>query len=110
MTDPLVFADLLNGGWRSYAFEHFREGIEICWLKAGEPEVALLHYQPSASAPEHRHGGLETIIVLEGSQRDQHGVYPAGTVVLNPEETKHWVASDDGCVVLIQWVKPVEFL
>ncbi len=107
---PLHFADLIQGGWRDRAFLHFREGVEICSLVEGEPAVALLRYAPGASVPRHLHQGLETIVVLEGSQRDERGVYPAGSVVLNPEGSIHSVASDDGCVVLIQWNRPVKFV
>jgi anti-sigma factor ChrR (cupin superfamily) len=54
--------------------------------------------------------GLETILVLEGSQSDERGTYDAGTLVFNPAGTVHRVWSDEGCVVLIQWAKPVEFV
>jgi anti-sigma factor ChrR (cupin superfamily) len=107
---PLAFAGMIQGGWKDQTFEPFREGVEICRLVDGEPAVALLRYAPGASVPRHLHEGLETIVVLEGSQRDERGTYPAGSVVLNPEGSIHSVASDDGCVVLIQWDRPVRFL
>lgn len=112
MAEPasLHLAGLLDGGWRDQTFEPFREGVEICPLIEGEPAAALLRYQPGASVPRHLHAGMETIVVLEGSQRDEHGVYLAGSVVFNPEGSVHAVASDDGCVVLIQWNRPVRFL
>ncbi|WP_176082777.1 cupin domain-containing protein [Martelella sp. HB161492] len=110
MSEIAVFSDFLSGGWRYYDFEFFREGVEICRLKAGEPEVALLRYAPGACVPRHLHQGLETILVLEGSQRDECGHYPMGSLVLNPEGTIHSVQSEDGCVVLIQWEKPVKIL
>jgi anti-sigma factor ChrR (cupin superfamily) len=48
--------------------------------------------------------------VLAGSQDDENGHYPAGTLVMNPEGSTHSVTSGEGCVVLIQWTRPVEFL
>jgi anti-sigma factor ChrR (cupin superfamily) len=110
MNEPLALAGMIQGGWRDCAFEPFREGVEICHLVQGEPGVALLRYQPGASVPRHRHTGLETIVVLEGSQSDERGRYETGAVVLNPEGSEHSVWSEDGCVVLIQWDRPVEFL
>ena len=104
------YRDLLGGGWRNLPFEPFREGVEICTLHAGEPQVALLRYAPGASVPRHLHPGLETVIVLEGSQRDERGVYAAGSVCVNPEGSVHSVRSDGGCVVLIQWTLPVRLL
>jgi anti-sigma factor ChrR (cupin superfamily) len=109
----LNFAGLLAGGWRDLAFEPFRDGIAIHWLLKGGPEapsVAILKYQPGAGAPRHRHPGLETVIVLEGSQSDENGTYPAGTVVLNPIGSEHSIWTGEGCVVLIQWSLPIVFL
>ena len=65
----LAFPEIVNGAWRDLAFEHFRDGIKVHWLRRGsdvEPSVAVLNYQPGASVPRHRHAGLETIVVLEG--------------------------------------------
>jgi anti-sigma factor ChrR (cupin superfamily) len=108
-----AFPALVNGGWHDLAFEHFREGIEVHWLLQGsdaEPSVAILRYRPGASVPRHRHPGLETIMVLEGTQSDESGDYAAGTVVLNPVGTEHSVWTKDGCLVLIQWALPVIIL
>ena len=107
---PLRILDLINGGWQSLPFKPFREGVEISEIFAGSPAVAVLRYQPGASVPRHQHNGLETIVVLEGVQSDEQGDYPAGSVILNPAGTAHSVWSTDGCVVLIQWQLPVQFL
>jgi anti-sigma factor ChrR (cupin superfamily) len=110
MAEPLHLAGLLAGGWRDRAFGPFRDGVEICRLWPGPPDVALLRYAPGASVPRHRHGGLETVLVLDGSQSDERGDYPAGSLVCNPEGSIHSVWSRAGCVVLIQWQRPVEIL
>ncbi len=107
---PMVFSGLLREAWQSYAFQPFREGVEICSLYEGEPAVALLKYRPGASVPRHRHLGLETIMVLDGAQSDERGRHDAGSVVLNPAGFEHSVWSDEGCVVLIHWSRPVEFI
>ncbi|MCE5973109.1 cupin domain-containing protein [Sinirhodobacter sp. WL0062] len=108
--EPQFFSTLLDGGWRDFTFRHFRDGVEIATLMDGEPGVALLRYAPGAGVPRHRHTGLETILVLEGVQSDERGDYPAGSLILNPEGTVHSVWSQPGCIVLIQWNRPVEFL
>lgn len=110
MSEPVVLPALIGGGWRDCAFEPFLTGVEICRLVRGEPSVALLRYAPGAFVPRHRHLGLETVLVLEGSQRDEGGHYPAGSCVLNPAGSEHSVWSEEGCVVLIQWARPVVFL
>ncbi len=107
---PRHLAGLAAGGWRALPFAPFRDGVEIYELCAGEPAVALLRYAAGASVPRHLHTGLETILVLEGTQSDERGDYPAGSFVLNPAGSVHSVWSRDGCVVLIQWDRPVEFV
>jgi len=114
---------LLGGGWQEQVFEPFREGIEICTLHDGttpvspvdgnstqQPGIALLRYQAGAQVPRHRHPGVETILVLEGSQSDELGCYKTGSLVINPVGSEHSVWSEAGCVVLIQWDRPVEFV
>jgi len=110
MSEPLHFAGFLSLGWQEAVYEPFREGVEIARLHDGPPAVALLRYAPGAGVPAHFHRGLETILVLEGTQSDERGTYATGALVLNPEGTSHRVWSEDGCVVLIQWTLPVEFL
>jgi anti-sigma factor ChrR (cupin superfamily) len=110
VADPVHFPALLAAGWENQPFLPFREGVEIASLHDGPPAVALLRYAPGAGVPAHRHAGLETILVLSGTQSDERGTYETGSLVLNPAGTTHRVWSDSGCVVLIQWDLPVEFL
>ncbi|MFK7871201.1 MAG: cupin domain-containing protein [Roseobacter sp.] len=109
MIDPLCIADLPRQ-FADLPFEPFRDGVDIHYIKKGTPAVALLRYAPGARVPLHRHLGLETIFVLEGAQSDKRGTYPKGSFVLNPAGSTHSVWSDEGCVVLIQWERPVEIL
>jgi anti-sigma factor ChrR (cupin superfamily) len=105
------YVGLLAGGWRTVGYEPFRNGVDVHWLEKGEtadaPSLALLKYAPGASVPRHRHLGLETIMVLDGSQSDENGDYAQGAVVLNVEGSEHSVWSEEGCVVLIHWTRPV---
>jgi anti-sigma factor ChrR (cupin superfamily) len=109
----LAYAGLVGAGWRDLVYEYFRPGLDVHWLARGEgeePSVAILRYEPGARVPLHRHVGLETIVVLEGTQTDEDGDYGAGSVILNASGTQHSVWSTTGCVVLIQWDKPVVIL
>lgn len=110
MTKSLTFQEFLPENWKSRPFEAFREGVEICYLWQGGPVIALLRYEKGASVPKHRHTGLETILVLEGSQSDENGRYFAGSLMINPEGSTHSVWSEEGCTVLIQWERPVVFV
>jgi anti-sigma factor ChrR (cupin superfamily) len=93
-------------------WQPFRPGVEIARIYGtGEsgPAAALLRYAPGASVPRHAHVDYEHILVLTGSQRDERGVYPAGTLLVHGAGTSHTVASDEGCVVLAIWNAPVQF-
>jgi anti-sigma factor ChrR (cupin superfamily) len=112
MADPQITLPLLppEEALRACAFAPFREGVEIFWIREGSPALALLRYAPGAGVPRHRHVGLETILVLEGAQSDEAGRYGAGQLVVNQPGSEHSVWSDEGCLVLIQWEKPVAFV
>lgn len=98
---------IASGPWQS-----LREGVEIQYLHRHEhePVVALLRYQPGARVPTHRHTGVEFVQILYGSQRDAEGIYRAGNFKANVAGSVHEVLSDDGCVALIVWAAPIEFL
>jgi anti-sigma factor ChrR (cupin superfamily) len=110
----MVLRDLFGAGqdFSALAWQPFRDGVEIVRLYGdgvAGASAALLRYPPGAQLPPHRHVDHEQIIVLTGSQRDEHGVYPAGTCLIHGPDTGHQVASDDGCVVLAIWNSPVVF-
>ena len=55
------------------------------------------------SFPEHDHPEGEEIFVLEGTFRDEHGSYPAGTHVLNPPGSSHKPhVGEDGCTIFVK--------
>ena len=94
-----------------FPWQPFRAGVEIYRLYGDGQQgsaAALLKYEPGASVPEHEHTGYEHIIVLSGAQQDYQGNHAAGTLVINPPGSGHKVASDEGCIVLIIWEKPVQ--
>lgn len=93
-------------------WEPFRSGIDIHRLYGGndrQPAAALIRYQPGAHLPRHEHIGVEHILVLSGSQRDEFGVYNEGTFIINPPGSAHSVVSDSGCIVLVIWHAPIQF-
>lgn len=97
---------------RSLDWQPFRDGVEVAWLyRNGEhgPAAAYLRYRPGAGVPLHWHAGYEHVFVLEGAQSDSNGRYAAGSVVINPPGSSHAVASEEGCVVLVMWERPVVF-
>jgi anti-sigma factor ChrR (cupin superfamily) len=72
----------------------------------GAPEsgqvTSVVRYQPESSFPAHDHPEGEEILVLEGVFSDEHGDWPAGTFLLNPEGFRHAPYSKDGCLLLVK--------
>jgi len=92
-------------------WEPFRQGIEIARVATSEegPSAAFVRYRPGASLARHRHVGWEYILILSGSQVDESGVHSAGELLVHPPNTSHKVSSEQGCMVLAIWEKPVVF-
>ena len=94
-------------------WQAFREGVDLLPM-CGSPvegcSCALLRYHPGAKIPRHLHVGMEFLLILRGSQRDERGEYGAGTFLINPANSSHAIVSEAGCVVLAVWEKPVRFI
>jgi anti-sigma factor ChrR (cupin superfamily) len=95
------------------AWTPLHDGVDIYRLYGDGregPSAALVRYAPNARLPLHEHDGCEHIFVLSGFQVDDAGVYPAGTMVVNPSGSRHSVRAPEGCTVLVLWERPVRFL
>ena len=64
--------------------------------------TSVVRYQPGAGFPAHDHPGGEEILVLEGIFSDEHGDWPAGTYLLNPEGFRHGPFSREGCTLFVK--------
>ena len=114
MKEALALFDLHArcGDFSDRTWEFFRDGVEASWIYANGdegPASALLRYEPGAALPWHWHPAYEHILVLEGSQSDENGVYREGAALISPPGTSHTVRSEEGCIVLAAWQKPVRF-
>ncbi len=74
------------------------------------PSAALIWFQSGAAVPLHRHGGYEHILVLAGSQHDEGGLATKGTLLIHAPDSQHRIVSQEGCIVLAIYERPVEFL
>ena len=64
--------------------------------------TSVVRYAPNSRFPAHPHPDGEEILVLDGVFADEHGRYPAGTYLLNPEGFSHAPFSDEGCVLFVK--------
>jgi anti-sigma factor ChrR (cupin superfamily) len=113
LSRPLVFPDLANiATGPELKWEPFRPGIEIVRLynTPGGGASAFLRYAPGARLERHMHRGWEHVLVLSGSQTDDTGHYQTGAMLVHPPGSSHAVSSDEGCIVLAIWEKPVTFV
>ena len=110
MADHHVLAGLFDPAtFDTLKWQPFRLGVEIYPIHGSgdATAAALLRYRKGAAVPRHFHPAHEHIVVLSGSQSDERGRYGAGTVVVNLPGTRHSVVSEEGCVVLAIWERPV---
>ena len=72
----------------------------------GPPEsgqvTSVVRYEPASRFPAHDHPEGEEILVLEGVFSDEHGDWPAGTFLLNPEGFRHSPFSEPGCTLFVK--------
>ena len=78
-----------------------------CPYLVGAPEsgqvTSIVRYEPDASFPAHDHPGGEEILVLEGCFHDEHGAYPAGSWIRNPDQSRHTpYTRDEGALIYVK--------
>jgi anti-sigma factor ChrR (cupin superfamily) len=114
MAQSIALASLFGRkDWSDFAWQAFRPGLQIHWLYRTDengPAAALLRYDAGASVPLHEHLGWEHIFVLSGAQSDGSTHYAEGALMLSPPGTRHAINSDEGCVVLAIWNRPVRII
>lgn len=64
--------------------------------------TSIVRYDPESSFHVHDHPDGEEILVLDGVFSDEHGDWPAGTYLLNPEGFRHAPFSREGCVLFVK--------
>jgi len=93
-------------------WQPFQPGVEIHRLYGDGvrgPSAALIRFSPGGRIPLHSHTGYEHILVLAGSQIDEHGPVFTGGLRVHPPGSAHSVVSESGCVLLAIYEKPVSF-
>ena len=107
--DPVTnfFGDLNKIKWKQIykGFNEHTASID------DSDELKLIKMDPGVSVPIHSHGGKEYILVLDGSFRDEYGVYSKGDIQINDQKIKHTpiASKDSGCVCLSITEKDVIF-
>ena len=64
--------------------------------------TSVVRYQEHSQFPSHGHPDGEEILVLAGMFSDEHGDWPAGSYLLNPQGFRHAPFSRDGCLLFVK--------
>lgn len=64
--------------------------------------TSIVRYAPGSAFATHDHQRGEEFLVLDGVFSDEHGDYPAGTYVRNPDGSRHAPFSKPGCTILVK--------
>lgn len=74
----------------------YREGGEF------GPVTSIVRYDAGGKFRTHQHPQGEEILVLDGEFCDEHGRYPKGSYLLNPDGSQHSPYSDSGCTIFVR--------
>ena len=80
----------------------WRKRIHLVGAPESGQVTSVVRYEPHSEFPEHDHPEGEEIFVLEGVFSDEHGDWPAGTYLLNPEGFRHKPFSGPGCSLFVK--------
>jgi anti-sigma factor ChrR (cupin superfamily) len=64
--------------------------------------TSVVRYEPNSTFHPHDHPDGEEILVLDGVFSDEHGDWPKGTFLLNPEGFRHKPFSKGGCILFVK--------
>jgi anti-sigma factor ChrR (cupin superfamily) len=80
----------------------WRKRLDLAGPAEAGRVTSVVRYDPGSAFHAHGHPDGEEILVLDGVFSDEHGDYPAGTYLLNPEGFRHAPFSEEGCVIFVK--------
>ncbi len=80
----------------------WRKRLDLAGAAEAGRVTSVVRYDPNSSFHAHDHPNGEEILVLDGVFSDEHGDWPAGTYLLNPEGFRHAPFSKEGCVLFVK--------
>ena len=80
----------------------WRKRLDLTGAAEASRVTSVVRYDPGSRFGSHSHPDGEEILVLSGVFSDEHGEYPAGSYLLNPEGFEHAPFSDPGCELFVK--------
>ena len=98
-----AFADTSRMEWaQSPSGTVWRKRVHLVGPPESGQVTSVVRYEARSTFHAHDHPEGEEILVLEGVFSDEHGDWPAGTYLLNPEGFRHAPFSREGCTLLVK--------
>ena len=98
-----VVVDTAAADWQSSPSPTvWRKRLDLTGAKEASRVTSVVRYDPDSAFHSHPHPDGEEIFVLDGVFSDEHGDYPAGTFLLNPEGFEHAPFSKQGCILFVK--------
>jgi anti-sigma factor ChrR (cupin superfamily) len=98
-----AFADTARMAWApSPSGSVWRKRVHLVGPPEAGQVTSVVRYEPKSRFPAHDHPEGEEILVLDGVFSDEHGDWPAGTYLLNPEGFRHAPFSEPGCLLFVK--------
>jgi len=79
-----------------------RKRVHLVGPRESGQVTSVVRYAPHSKFPAHDHPDGEEILVLDGMFSDEHGDWPQGTFLLNPEGFRHAPFSEPGCLLFVK--------
>ena len=80
----------------------WRKRLHLVGATESGQVTSVVRYQEHSQFPPHDHPEGEEILVLSGVFSDEHGNWPAGSYLLNPEGFRHAPYSQNGCQLFVK--------
>jgi len=110
---PGLLRRIINGDFSQLVWKRVTKSLSVSYLSTGDTdyEFALFRIAAGGRIPEHRHGGSEMTLVLEGGFSDGHGSYHPGDFVFRSQDDTHAPVALDGehCICLAVTDAPLKF-
>ena len=110
---PGLLNRIINGDFSQLAWKRVTRSLSVSHLQTGDDqrEFALYRIAAGGNIPNHRHGGAEMTLVLEGGFSDELGTYHPGDFVFRDASDVHAPTAIDGeeCICLAVLDAPLQF-
>lgn len=80
----------------------WRKRVHLAGSAESGQVTSVVRDESNSNFPPHDHPDGGEILVLDGVFSDEHGDWPAGTFLLNPEGFRHAPFSKPGCVLFVK--------